>query len=155
MATKTMKSGLYGSPAFYQIGSKQKLKNVDLLEIDMEVFEQHYDADIVAGEDHYDVFREIFDYHPNFYKPMVFNAEIAYKCGLLPFSYDGEDLLSLTGGGMDLNPSLDAYQVLTVGSIDLQSKYFCDRSYFKCVVGGKILKEIDAILMDVEDETLV
>ena len=137
----TTNSGLYGQKPFYNIYPKTMVKDVDLLDYDQEAFAEHYDVE--ANED---LFWTLFDYHPSLYKPFIFDAIVAWKCGLIPLQYDGEHYLSLTGGGMDLRPHLDTYQALVSKRIDPLSKYFHDKKWFKYVVGKQLMQEIDQIL---------
>lgn len=96
-----------------------------------------------------------------------YNKEIAYKCGLIPFYYvykyyychycvqqtyyycKGKYLLMLEkskDGNIDLSPKLDAYQALTSGTIDPNSKLFKDRAYFEQVVGVDLTQEVLAAI---------
>lgn len=62
---------------------------------------------------------------------------LAWKAGLYPFTYKGEQYVALGGCGMDLSPKLDAYQVLTRGTLPTDSKAFSDTMYFDYVAGIK------------------
>jgi hypothetical protein len=142
MAT-TSNSGLYGVRPFYTIHSKKIVRDVDLLDYDAEVFAENYDV-----ESDENLFWTLFDYHPSLYKPVIFDPTIAWKCGLIPLEYDGESYFSLTAGGMDLRPHLDAYQALVCKRIDPLSKYFHDKEWFKHVVGKTLMQEIDEKLKE-------
>lgn len=74
--------------------------------------------------------------HYTLYEPLIFNETIALDCGLIPFTYKGDnkyELLTLGDSGFDpsiktnLLFKLDAYQVLTDNSIDEFSP-FLDRA---------------------------
>ena len=81
-----------------------------------------------------------------YFEPLVFDEEIALKCGLTPFTYKGKNLLALSGCGMDLSPRLDAYQALSHKTIDRNSRYFFTANrldkYFEYVVGKELAEEV-------------
>jgi hypothetical protein len=93
-------------------------------------------------------FFEGLSFWPIYFEPLVFNEKTALECGLIPFSFEGIKLLSLAGYGMDLSPKLDAYQVLTNGSIDKKSKYFRkrDKAHFEDVVSRNVYEKMGQIL---------
>ena len=78
----------------------------------------------------------------SFYKPKIFDKEIAKKCGLFPFFYRKKGLLALPGGGFDNSPKLDAYQALNTGWIDPSSKLFSSFYEFEFTVGEEVTQEV-------------
>ncbi len=95
-----------------------------------------------------EIFADKLSLWDTYFEPMIFNERIALECGLTPFTYDGINLLALSGCGMNLSPKLDAYQVLTHGTIDGNSEYFSvnNQNYCETVVGKHIVDQMDAIL---------
>lgn len=93
----------------------------------------------------FDIMRDL-DYWKVYFEPPIFDADLARKCGLVPFTYHGDDgiknLLALAGCGMDLSPKLDAYQALMSGSLPRDSRFIDDDDYAKYVVGEKIYEEV-------------
>ena len=87
-----------------------------------------------------------------YYKPEVFDPQVALKCNLLPFEYRGVKLLALGACGMDLSPRLDAYQLLVSGTIDVRSTLFYDEVYFKYVVGEQVYREVKKKLEEIQDD---
>jgi len=87
------------------------------------------------------------------YEPRIYDEEIAYLCGFIPFEIRTEDeelqLLSFGGCGMDFTYKLEAYQLLADGSYDERS-YFAEKgiSYFQYYYGkdSKVVKEINKLL---------
>ena len=82
-----------------------------------------------------------------YYEPDVFDAEAAHKCNLTPFCFEADNgnvqhLLALAGGGQDLSPKLDAYQALTVGSIDKSSMILRESDYARSLIGKNLLDEV-------------
>jgi hypothetical protein len=77
-----------------------------------------------------------------YFEPQEFNKEIAKKCGLVAFTYNDIELLGLNGYGMDYFPRLDAYQALTTGTIDKNSKLFGQIVYFEHVIGKELTQEV-------------
>jgi hypothetical protein len=77
-----------------------------------------------------------------YFEPQEFNKEIAKKCGLVAFTYNDIELLGLNGCGMDFSPRLDAYQALTTGTIDKNSKLFGQTEYFEHVIGKELTQEV-------------
>ena len=60
-----------------------------------------------------------------YYMPCLFDEKIALECDLVPFQFDGLNLLSV--GTIDTFHSLtklEAYQLLTHGTIDKEGNYF-------------------------------
>jgi len=105
---------------------------------------------------------EALAYWTIYFKPDIWDEDVAWKVGLIPFDFDGEDYLALGGCGMDLSPRLDAYQALTNDSVPTNShfvenpsaKYIIgkggDSSYAKYVVGEAIYNEVmEKIKLDV------
>jgi len=86
--------------------------------------------------------RDVLLYWRTYYKPEIEDVNIAMKTRLVPFYYNEEFYLALGGCGMDLTPCLDAYQVLTQGTIDPYSTLFSDPKYFRWVVGSEVFKEV-------------
>lgn len=132
---------------------KELIKEDAIEEEDLsKVFEDYY-------EDSDDIF-EALSYWSVYFEPKCyFDEELAYKCRLTPFKYYNEEtgeklnLLALGGCGMDLSPKLDAYQALTVGSIDKKSCLFDPyngKNCFEHVVGKELTKEVLAnIILEV------
>ncbi len=93
-----------------------------------------------------------------FFEPLYFNAKIALKCGLIPLSYtiglpdsEGkriyrvwEDALACPDDEETIR--LDAYQVLTHGTIDRESTFFTDKEQFTSIVGKDIVAKMNEIL---------
>ena len=83
-----------------------------------------------------------------FYEPDVEDVKVALKCGLVPFEFRDTFFLAFGGCGRDLSPKLDAYQVLTSGTIDKHSRLFSDEDYFRYVVGTEVTNEVKLKLRD-------
>ena len=88
-------------------------------------------------------------------RPQKYDEIIAYKCNLIPFFHCcsqryglnyGSTYLILEKSDTDLSPKLDAYQALTSGTIDPNSKLFKDRAYFEQVVGVDLTEEVLAAI---------
>jgi len=92
--------------------------------------------------------KEALAYWLVFYEPDVENVKVALKCSLVPFEFKDTFFLALGACGMDLSPELDAYQVLTSGTIDKHSKLFSDEEYFSYVVGTEVTNEVKLKLRD-------
>jgi hypothetical protein len=75
---------------------------------------------------------------------VIFDEEVALECALIPFSFAEAKLLSLAGYGGYYFPKLDAYEVLTCGSISKESSYFKEneRAYFRYIVGENVHQRI-------------
>jgi len=86
--------------------------------------------------------REALGFWTLYYQPEIEDVETAIRVGLVPFYYQERFYLALGGCGMDLSPKLDAYQVLTQGTIDPFSCLFSDPKYFRWVVGSKVFEEV-------------
>jgi len=108
-------------------------------------FGMEYKSEDDESEQVDQTFWEDLSYRLIYFEPLIFNEEIALECGLTSFTYDGMNLLAVSGCTMDFSPKLDAYQVLTAGSIDKHSSFFSDSDYFESVVG----KETTAKLLQV------
>lgn len=95
-----------------------------------------------------------------YFEPDYFDEEIAFECGLLPFKYNGLELLALGGCGMDLSPKLDKYQAMVSGTIPADSQAFRQPDYFDYVAGTgasemvkeKCKKSLEYVLRLVEVE---
>lgn len=157
-------SGLYMEPYFTKVynllGQIQKHGEYELVEYNRGLFKAHYgnnsdeeekedDENDNEGEDDEELnnlFWEGLSYKTVYFKPLEYNEEIAFECGLIPFKYCGEEkeleLLALGGVGMDLSPRLDAYQALTDGTIDKGSKLFSEKRYFQQVVGKELTEKV-------------
>jgi len=94
----------------------------------------------------YNSFCEYIGYYSTYFEPIIFKEQIAFECGLTPFTTDRLNLLALSGCGMDFSPRLDAYQVLTANTIDKASCLFLDIGYFESVMGKSITKQIKKII---------
>lgn len=147
MKVRIYNSGLYTEQFFTKDKRVYDLifnndNGLDDLEYDGDLFTKYNCYDEDDQEDTYDAFLESISYWTIYFKPLIFDAETAYKCGLTPFTFDGQDYLALGGCGMDLSPKLDAYQALMDNSIDKNSQYFSQYDYFCHVVGNTITKEV-------------
>lgn len=157
--TKFFNSGLY-EKAFYREHELdcEAANYYDDISYDEELLTEHYkkDLELEYSDDDYlsdkvnEIFWEKLSCYNTCYEPLVFNAEIALECKLLPFSYKGIDMLALSGCGMDLSPKLDAYQTLSHGSIDRNSKFFSvpNQEYFEYAVGKGIMDKMQEILIN-------
>ena len=83
-----------------------------------------------------------------YFEPLIFDEEVALECALIPFSFAEVELLSLAGYGSYYFPKLDAYEVLTCGSISKESSYFKEneRAYFRYIVGENVHQRIVRVL---------
>lgn len=83
-----------------------------------------------------------------YFEPLIFDEEVALECALIPFSFAEVKLLSLAGYGGYYFPKLDAYEVLTCGSISKESSYFKEneRAYFRYIVGENVHQRIVRVL---------
>lgn len=126
----------------------------EAMEYDKELLTNYYkkDLDYNNNDELSDKVRETFldnlSYYNTYYEPLVFNAEIALECGLLPFTYKGIMLLALSEFGTELSPRLDAYKVLCLGKIDKNNKFFLvpNPKYFEHVVGKGIMNKMKEVL---------
>lgn len=89
---------------------------------------------------------EALAYWTIYFKPCIWDEDVAWEVGLIPFSFEGENYLALGGCGMDLSPKLDAYQALTDGTIPSSSRFRDDHDYAKYVVGEKIFNKVKEIV---------
>jgi len=76
----------------------------------------------------------------SFYKPKIFDKEIAKKCKIITLDYDDIILFAITG--YEVFWKLDAYQALVDGTIDKNSKLFSDYSYFENNAGKEVTQEV-------------
>ncbi|HJD59957.1 MAG TPA: hypothetical protein LFW20_04805 [Rickettsia endosymbiont of Omalisus fontisbellaquei] len=104
------------------------------------------------------IFWESLNHWLIYFEPLIYNEEIALRCGLIPFEYQGKKLLAFSAYKIDLVPRmdlrfrLDAYRLLTFSTIDRKSRIFtCPyyRKYFKNIVGEEITKKILQINKDI------
>ncbi|HJD60572.1 MAG TPA: hypothetical protein LFW20_08140 [Rickettsia endosymbiont of Omalisus fontisbellaquei] len=124
----------------------------DEVEYNRELLLEHYKEELEYIEDEDERVEEIeqifwdnLSYLALYFEPLIFDEDIALQCGLTPFEYKGIKLLALSACGMDLNYKLDAYQLLTNGTIDRKSRVFtCAflREYFENIVGKEITQKI-------------
>lgn len=152
-------SGLYMESYFtkvYHIWEQiQKNREYELVDYNRDLFKAHYGDDSEDNSDEGDdendeelnsLFWEGLSYKTVYFKPLKYNEEIAFECGLIPFKYRSEyedlELLALGGVGIDLSPTLDAYQALTDGAIDRGSKLFSEKRYFEYVVGKELTEKV-------------
>jgi hypothetical protein len=144
--TKFYNSGLYTSPFFleYPIDFSKEYIDEDI-EYNKELFTKYFKDDFEANEEYTkdqidETFWDKISLWNTYFRPLLFNEEIALECNLIPFRYKGRFMLALNGLGMgkELFPKLDAYQALTDGTIDRGSRLFSDRKYFEYVVGEDI-----------------
>ena len=157
--TKTFNSGLYEGETFYTIQEIDFSENPHLLECveyNKELLKEYYfeDAKIEEGELQEHIEERLWEDLANsdiYYEPMIFDEEIALECGLIPFTYKGEEFHGSNSGRKMLAcisnevGHLDAYQVLTHNTIDKNSRLLshtqdCD------VVGSKVMQKILNIL---------
>lgn len=96
---------------------------------------------------------EALSYWTVYFKPAIWDEDVAWKVELIPFEFDGENYLALGGCGMDLSPRLDAYQALTDDSVPRSSQFIRAQdsgTYAKYVVGETIYNEVmEKIKLDV------
>jgi len=76
------------------------------------------------------------------------DAEMAKDCGLLPFHDKGTNIHLILGCPDGEIARLDAYQVLTHGTIDRQSTFFTDKEHFTSIVGKDIVDQMEKILYE-------
>lgn len=122
------------------------------VEYNRELLSEYYKEELEYSNEEYEkeeeidrIFSENLSYYLTYFEPSIFNEEIALKCGLTPFDYQGTKLLALSACGMNLAYKLDAYQVLTDNTIDPESKIFTSsfqRERFERIVGKKITQKI-------------
>lgn len=95
-------------------------------------------------------FWESLTYRTTYFEPMIFNAEVALDCDLIPFTYEGKNLLALRGCGMDLTSRLDAYQLLVDNSVDKNSRLLKSNNddYLESVLDAELLQKVRRILSD-------
>ena len=155
-AYRYFNSGIHEKPYFTTINNLlneiKRNDEYDLVKYDQDLFKRYYgddfsDLDEIEQNDALiDYFWEKLSYWEIYFQPLKYNEEIAHECGLIPFKYNNLELLALGGCGMDLFPRLDAYQALTDGTIDKQSKLFREKSYFEQVVGTDLTKEVIKVI---------
>ena len=170
---KFYNSGLYKEPSFYKtyntedtlvedyelhVNYNQNLMRTRYSNAELENLDEGQIADLI-----YDDFHEDIHHHYALYEPEMFNEEVALDCGLIPFTYTGEFLANrqlLALGRVGFDPStkytnlmfkLDAYQVLTHGTIDLQSYMFThDRGLIlehnKKIVGEDVYNKVMKVI---------
>lgn len=90
------------------------------IEYDRELLSKYYIEELEYIDDEDEKFEEVdrifwenLSYYNTYFEPSIFNEEIALRCELTPFEYQGQKLLALSACGMDLSYKLDAYQVLS------------------------------------------
>ena len=83
-----------------------------------------------------------------YFEPLIFDEKIALECALIPFSFRGVKLLSLTQHRVYYAYRIDAYEVLTCGSLNKNSGYFKEneRPYFRYIVGEDVYQRIVRVL---------
>ncbi len=158
--TNYYNSGLYLEPFFI----KHKYLELDYCSIhqelidssDFHLYTEYYGGELeFEGEEDLreqavDSVLERISYWATYFEPLIFNKKIALECNLIPFVHYGTKLLALSGCGMDLSPTLDAYQALTDNTIDKGSRLFTDNTYFEHVVGSHLAAKVkQAISYDV------
>lgn len=85
---------------------------------------------------------EALAYWTVYFEPRIYDADIAIRCGLTPFTYKDTEYLALGGCGMDLSPRLQAYMMLTSNwGMPTDCRLLSDDSYFRSVVGDSITDE--------------
>lgn len=166
---KFYNSGLYNEPSFYKtyIAEAIFVKDYELhVKYNQDLMRTRYSNAELENLDEnqivyliYDDFFEDIQHHYELYEPEIFNEEVALDCGLIPFTYTGEfldnrHLLALDRVGFypstkytNLMFKLDAYQLLTHGTIDIQSHIFThDRGLIlehnKKVLGEEVYNKV-------------
>ncbi len=139
-------------PKKYFIGKKlgSLLGDEEFEKLVNEFMDDELDTELASSlfdYENYDYYRESngfesLAYWTIYWSPQIEDVELALKCGLVPFKYDGEFLLALGGCGMDLSPKLDAYMGLAWGQISKDSQLFRQKDYFEYVVGKSTTEEV-------------
>ena len=155
--TRYFNSGLY-EDAFYtkhQIDLYNDCGVYENIEYDRQLLAEYYKDDMVfsysADNDKWEqeideLFWNALSHWTIYFEPLVFDEEIALKCGLTPFIYKDKNLLALSGFGIDFSPRLDAYQALTHKTIDRNSRFFFTANrpdkYFEYAVSKELAEEV-------------
>ncbi len=96
-----------------------------------------------------ELFWRDFTYYRSYRKylePLIFDETIALACNLIPFNYEGLELLAIGKTQLDELPRLDAYQVITHNTIDENSDIFWDLNNFEETLGDEISGRVLRIL---------
>jgi len=119
-----------------------------------EAIKDEYEDEDEAWDAAIDDLCEALGYWVYYYIPQEWEGreeqyiQTALEVGLIPFYFRGTLMLALGGCGMDLSPKLDAFQVLTTGTISPDSILFKDPKYFKTVVGEEVFEKVVSKLVD-------
>jgi hypothetical protein len=171
--TNFYNSGLYTEPFYNKISNLVFDEDflLDTIINNYDVFFKHYSHAIEeVGQAESEVIRQMFYLSLKkisgkclYFKPLIFNADIALECGLTPLvtpdikinnnalyrsCHNFINILILSSSTrekvqiMDLSPRLDCYQVLTDNSIDEASYLFQDEEHFESVVGKSLTKKV-------------
>jgi len=83
-----------------------------------------------------------------YFEPLIFDEKVALECALIPFSFRGVKLLSLTQHRVYYSYRIDSYEVLTCGSLNKNSGYFKEneKPYFRYIVGEDVYQRIVGVL---------
>ena len=83
-----------------------------------------------------------------YFEPLIFDEKISLECALIPFSFGGVKLLSLTGHRVYYAYRIDAYEVLTCSRMNKDSGYFKEnqKPYFRYIVGEDVYQRIVGVL---------
>jgi len=152
--TKYFNSGLYEKAFFKKHTDIDLSLDYENIGYNEELLIKHWQGDLDYNDEYElsDMVREIFweklSYWNTYYEPLVFDEEKALECNLMPFSYEGVNMLALSGCGMDFSPKLDAYQALVHYTIDKNSQFFSvvNQEYFEYVVGEGVINKMKQIL---------
>lgn len=142
--------------------NKEDFEGSDKVSYDYKLFKTHYEdsgkfCKYLDEHKKFDVinesFREKLIYREIHFEPRHFYPEIALECDLLPFTYKSKNFLTFGGtgmmGGLPLAPRLDAYQVLSSGTIDKDSEFLLSPAYqsaYETTLGMRIVGEMRKIL---------
>ena len=171
--TNFYNSGLYTQPFYNKISNLVFDEDflLDTITDNYDVFFKYYSCEIEeVGQAESEVIRQMFYLSLKrisgkclYFKPLIFNADIALECGLTPLvtpdikinnnalyrsCHNFINILILSSRTeekvqiMDLSPRLDAYQALTDNSIDAASDLFQDLKRFESVIGKSLTQKV-------------
>ena len=175
--TNFYNSGLYTQPFYNKISNLVFDEDflLDTITYNYDVFFGYYSCHIEeVGHAESEVIRQMFYLSLKrisgkrwYFKPLIFNADIALECGLTPLvtpdikinnnalyrsCHNFINILILSSRTeekvqiMDLSPRLDAYQALTDNSIDSASDLFQDFKRFESVIGTSLTQKVLAAI---------
>ena len=171
--TNFYNSGLYTQPFYNKISNLVFDEDflLDTITDNYDGFFKYYSCEIEeVGQAESEVIRQMFYLSLKrisgkclYFKPLIFNADIALECGLTPLvtpdikinnnalyrsCHNFINILILSSRTeekvqiMDLSPRLDAYQALTDNSIDAASDLFQDLKRFESVIGKSLTQKV-------------